>query len=261
METKRRFNRACQDGMLLALLFLFTGCHTTKTVYRDKGFDAASLHAAGLAAVAVTRPEFADYYAAPYIAQRVEEQLKQAWPALPVLPMKEMRQLIGETNHFQMEEAFRDRAVLPEGKFALLQPLNGKVRYVMLVDVREDNVSNDYGSSVTRNETEERDPKTGEVVSVSVETEYSAGWSFYRYVKALFIIYDLETHQHVWISIGSDEGSNSTSATSSIGIPSVREAAGIAPQDLMESISRRVLRKVPLPVAAKQSLTPSAAGE
>lgn len=246
---------------MLVLLFLFTGCHTTKMVYRDKGFNAAALQAGGLAVVAVTRPEFADYYAAPYIAERVEEQLKRAWPGLSVLPMKEVRQLIGETIHFQLEEAFRDRAVLPEDKFALLQPLIGRVRYVMLVDVREDNVSNDYGSSVSENTIEERDPITGELRSTSVETEYSAGWTFYRYVKALFIIYDLETHQHVWITIGSDEGSNSTLATSSIGIPSVREAAGIAPQDLIESISRRVLRKVPLPVVAKASSTPVAAGE
>jgi hypothetical protein len=247
--------------MLLALLFLFTGCHATKMVYRDRGFDAAALQAGGLAVVAVTRPEFADYYAAPYIAERVEEQLKRAWPGLAVLPLKEVRQLLGETNHFQLEEAFRGPAVLPEDKFPLLQPLNGKVRYALLIDVREDNASNDYGSSVTRTETQERDPKTGEVVSTSVETEYSAGWSFYRHVKALFIIYDLDTRQHVWIALGSDEGSHSTSATSSIGIPGVREAAGIAPQDLMEAISRRVLRKVPVIAKSAGEVKTTVAGE
>lgn len=242
-------------------LLLLCGCASTKTIYRDSGFDAAALQRGGVAVVAVTRPDVPDYYAAPYVAERVEGQLKAAWPGIQVLPMKEVKLLLGEQNQAQLEDVFRGPAALPKDKLALLQPLAGKVRYALLIDVREDDSYNEYYSAPLQEDESVYDPYTRTWTTVTIDRGYSGSWSFHRQVKALFVIYDLIMQEHVWISLGGDGASTSTYTESYRRNPSLRESAGVSPQELIEAISKRAFRKIPPAVPAKAIGAKSAAGE
>lgn len=257
MNRKSTVVGICRLVALLCVLCLLTGCHSTKTVFREQHFDAATLKSGGLAIAAVTRPEKLDYYAAPYIAEQVETQLKIAWPQLPVMPMKEVQRLLGDETHLRLQAAFHERAMLPESDFALLSPLAGRVRYALLIDVREDVADSGYSVSSTGNEREEYDFETKTYRTVYVTPDYTASKSSSRFMRTLFIIYDLETRQHVWIATGTGRGGYSNSKTATGSVPSVMESAGVSPQELMGAISKRLLRKVPPALVEKTN----AAGE
>lgn len=232
---------------------MLTGCFTPETssskmsppklIYQDPGFDLAALQAGHMAVGAVTRPDTDHYYAAEPIAQRIHEQLHYHWPRVRVMPMPEVIRVVGAGLHKQMQEDFRGDGMLTPDQLNPLQPLKEHARYVLLVDIREE-FSGRHSPWIQFQSTTASDEG-------SEQTVYESKLSHKRFMRALFIIYDLETCQHVWIATASGYGKFTNAARSTEGPPAVPIPAEATPGDVVSGLMSQVMTKLPSPVTPK----------
>ncbi len=245
MHKNHNLSALRHGGLLIAMMLLVTGCNTTKTIYRQSGFDAAALRDGGVGIVAVTRPDTLKYKAAVPISVRVEEQLHARWPELKVVSLLETKQLLGKSPHLQLRNAFHGDGVLPAREFALLRPLEPQVRYVMLVDVRDDRDGRYYYESSSDTTITTTDPETGETTTEVLWTDYTAAWVAYRELRTLFTVYDLRTQQNVWSVLATGKTKWENSRTSISGYLRVALPETPTPADVMPDLTRRVLKQLP----------------
>lgn len=256
------------QGVLLSGVCLLAGCYTPeisssmsspKLIYQDPAFDLAALQSGNLAVGAVTRPDTADYYAAVPIADRVYEQVRYFWPGVKVLSMPDVINIMGKDLHKQMQEEFRQDAVLLPDQVAALKPLKKEARYLMLVDIREDRENSFAASSSEDITRREKDPQTGEYKDVVEGTTYTSLRGSNRFMRVLFIIYDLDRCQHVWIATASGSTSFNNTRESTSGYPAVPDAAQASPGEIVSALLGRVMKKLPSVVAVKDSIGRKAA--
>lgn len=258
MSWDKLLRRVAYQGVVLLGGLLLTGCFTPETssskmsqpklIYQDPGFDLAALQAGHVAVGAVTRPDTDDYYAAEPIALRLFEQLHYHWPRVRVTPMTEVIRVVGAGPHKQMQEDFRGDGVLTPDQLTPLQLLKEHARYVLLVDIREE-FSGWHSPWIQFQSTTASDDSS--TTGGAEQTVYESKLSHKRFMRALFIIYDLETRQHVWIATASGHGKFTNAARSTEGPPAVPIPAEATPGDVMSGLMSQVMTKLPSPVMPK----------
>ena len=220
-----------QTLILLLALALLPSCHPVRMIYRDRSFTCDNVVDGQLGIAGVTVPDRPDYYASPYVEADFYRALCQYWPQVRVYSTAAIRSRLGRERHRHILEDFRELAVLPESDLAKLAEVDEFPRYLVFVDLRVNRVklSEGYYSY------EEDDG----------DSEYRISRSASRYLKALFIVYDLSRQTHVWIAINDAKETNSRSKTSSVRHFEVREPYLASPADLMQTIMARVVQKLP----------------
>lgn len=250
--------------LLLFLPLLFTGCANyertysfaspPKLIFKDPAFTLAALMEGQLAVGAVTRPGTEDYFAAEPIAQRMYEQLQARWPDIKISSAVDTARLLGKEKYQQMQADFREDAVLTPAQLGELEPLAARRRYLFLVDVREEwDESSREAWTMERKDT---DFFTGKERDETV-TEYRAKKSSKRFMRALFIIYDLQTRQHVWIASAAGSNRFVNAGKSDYGTPDVREAAAATPGEVAAYLLDQVMPMLPASTAAKPMVAKS----
>lgn len=252
MPTSRLLTKLCVQGLWLVLMLAAVGCSTyersysfaspPKLVFKDTNFVYAALSEGRLAVGAVTQAGVEDYYAADPIARRLYEMVSQRWPDFKILTVQDTERHLGKLKYRQMIRDFREDGVLKPEQVKTLQPLAAEARYLLLMDVREeeDRSKNSF-SAFTSNET---DFITGKETGSEV-TEYKVRKSSKRSMRALFIIYDLQTCRHVWIATVAGSSSFANGAKSDFGYPDVQEAAGATPAEVAAHLFTQVMPMLP----------------
>lgn len=252
MPTTRQLTKPCVQGLWLLLLSLVVGCSSyersysfaspPKLIFKDTDFVYAALSEGRLAVGAVTQAGVEDYYAADPIARRLHEMISRQWPEFKILTAQDTERHSGKLKYQQMIRDFREDGVLKPEQVKTLQPLAEDARYLLLMDVREE--SDQSSRSFDSTTVNEVDFFTGKETGAEV-TEYKVRKSSKRSMRALFIIYDLQTCQHVWIATVAGSSSFANGAKSHDDFPAVQEAAGATPAEVAAHLFTQVMPMLP----------------
>jgi len=231
---------------MLVGLGLWVGCTSVKVVHRAPEFDSSSLASGGLGIGAVAGLGGGEYLLADNVSRLLSQELAQKYPGLTVLPLEEIKPLLptAEYNSFVLD--FSELMTVRVQHVELLSAIHPHVRYVLLVDVAQDDVQEDDSISSTTEKEWVQNCKTGEYEMVDGDTEYHRVRSRARFVEARLIICDLELRRPVWVAIGRNNGAESSGTTSIFSTPPA-PAWPSAPSSLdpLAGIMAKAVRKLP----------------
>jgi hypothetical protein len=234
--------------MAAACLAVFLcGCSSVRVLRSDPSFTYETLLQDGMAIGCVTRADTIDYYAEKPIAEFFQNKFTRAWPGVKIVSMEQVEQLLGTNDFRALKVDFHEEGALSKASIPLLKPLKGKVRYLFLVDMRQDEARS-YDATGYRPIFEtiyNPDTRRYETYETGQELIRTRGNS--RDIKTAFIIYDLETFEQAWVGSASASGGFANTESDWLFVPRVRDTGNYSPTDLLESIGKDLLKKLPHP--------------
>jgi hypothetical protein len=230
-------------GMLAGCLFL--GCTSVKVVYRAPDFQHRKVVAGRIGIGGITPTDAEAYMEQDRLAFMLHQACQTRWRDTQVVPVEEIEQALGPTNYQRMLSAFGNLAVLDRQELERLRLLGEKVRYLMLLDIRQNEVShgNSSGPEYARNTYYDSYSRS------YYDTEYQVGYvsssAGSRRLKCVFVVYDLQAGKPVWVVTGSARSTDSYSRSNPFLPPEISSMGAPPTSKLMDRILRRAVRKLP----------------
>lgn len=232
----------------IGLLVIFlTGCGPLRVLHRDPAFNSGSFRAGGVGVGGVTRLDSTGYYAERPVAGVLTEHLKDQFPGLKIVPLQEFETLVTPEKRTELLELFREAANVPPAAYDLLEPVAPHVRYVLLIDILEEEAPNFEGVSAQRMGHTIRHPVTGERYIYNSGVRYTSTRGSVRYIRAIMTILDLQERKLVYSVEGASKQGFANSASDIDWVPRVGGTGIPAPSDLFEELGEQLasaLRKL-----------------
>jgi hypothetical protein len=244
-DSNQASGRSFVPLLLLSLLSLpFLGCGSLHVLQKDAAFSADKLQNGGIALAGVTRHDTPDYYADIPVANVLAEHLKEQIPGMKILSLKEVETLLGVPTRKEILEAFREPANLPPSAYELLRPLQAQTRYVLLVDILDEQAP-DFGGTTAQPMTEVvRDPITGEGYLYRHGTKYTSTRGSVRYIRSIIAIFDLTERKLVYSVEGAAREGFANTVSDVDWVPRARGTGVPAPSDLFEEFGEELAAKL-----------------
>ncbi|MGV3772510.1 MAG: hypothetical protein ACO1QB_06375 [Verrucomicrobiales bacterium] len=239
-----------RQALLLSLALLafgLTGCSSVRVHHKDPSFTFENLSAGGLAIGSVTKPDTINYYAERPIAEFLHSRFSEGWPGVKVLSMEQVEAILGTNDFREMKISFYEEGSLGSEAFPLLRPLGNEVRYLMMVDMRQDD-AHSYDVTGYRPQYDTfYNPDTRRYETYQTGGEYVRTRGSSRRIDTAFVVYDLQTAQEVWLGTTTASGGFSDTDTDWLFIPKVRGTGNYSPTDLLDTIGKDLLKRLPRP--------------
>jgi len=238
----------CAKSVPLALVFLClsSGCVKVTVIDQDPNFRKANLVSGKIGVAAVTGLGGGEYFLSTNISDVLIAGFRETYPEIQIIPLSQMKPLLPEGDYEAFTFELSELKGIKESDFDLLGRLASQTRFVILVDILEDDARRWEERSASTHYRRVYDKKRERWEEVYDYTAYESSRAARRSVQALIIICDLQRRQPVWAVVGSARraADNTRNSTSSYPAPP-RWPGAPSSVDLTSAIVRKALRRLP----------------
>lgn len=197
-----RWLARCCFGLLF--VSFAAGCSSIKVEHQDRGLNSRDLVEGKLGIAAVGGLGGGEYFLSENVSQALTESLAAIRPEIPVVPLAEIKPLLPEAEYQAFLREFSEVPSVRAEDWALLDRASPKARYLLLVQISDDEIRQSESQSAETSESYVKNSKTGKWETETTTDSYIKTRSKTRSIGMRFFICDLKTRRPVWVAVGSD---------------------------------------------------------